>query len=250
MLAVLIAGCSASESSWRPQSKTDEKSAEPAGQKTPPITAVEKSKTKSVPVVRPKRKAVLPQPHSNLVTDFRLTERSGKTVTRADLIGKPWVACFVFTNCTIFCGKVSGAMAGLQRWMRANGVDDVKIVTFTVDPENDTPQRLADYAEIYSADKNRWWFLTGDKKTIYGLIRGPFRDTVYENVGEARKPGYEVVHTDAVALVDANGKVVRKFHANDVYSMGLLRSRLRTWKRHGRFRLPVEAAKPKREAKR
>lgn len=236
-----FAGCSSSESSWRPKSNPDSES------NTDDIERPAKSSP-------PKNtRTASPQPvklgSPGQVADFTLTERSGKTVTRADLIGKPWVACFVFTHCTVFCGKVSKSMYELQDWMRRGDIEDVRIVTFTVDPKRDTPQRLRDYADIYSADKNRWWFLTGDKQTIYGLIRGSFGDTVYESVGKVTNPDNEVVHTDAVALVNPHGQVIGKFHANDAVSMAILRKRLKAWHTSGTFRPPVDAPRPKREEK-
>ena len=89
-----------------------------------------------------------------LVGDFALTERSGRTVTRADLEGKVWVAAFVFTCCAGPCPQVSGTMAELHRDV-AND-PDVRLVTFTVDPERDTPPVLKQYAERYGADAERW----------------------------------------------------------------------------------------------
>lgn len=233
-----VAGCSSSESSWTPKSNNGSKSKTEEG-KTPAKTTPRKHVATVTPLT-----VKLGTPGQ--VADFTLTERSGKTVTRADLIGKPWVACFIFTNCSGFCGHVTKSMYELQAWMRKNAIDDVKIVTFTVEPERDTPEVLRVYAENFSADKNRWWFLTGDKKTIFGLIRGSFDEVVRDAVGQERAPGYEVIHTDAVALVDANGKVVGKFRARDPVSMALLRKRLKAWHTTGKFRLPVAAPRPKR----
>src|SRR5262245_41375684 len=71
------------------------------------------------------------------VEDFSLTERSGKTVRRADLEGKVWVAAFVFTRCAGPCSQVSGSMARLQ--LQFAGEPDALLVSFTVDPEHDTP---------------------------------------------------------------------------------------------------------------
>src|ERR1700722_8203749 len=70
------------------------------------------------------------------VGDFALTERDGSTVRKADLLGKVWVASFVFTRCTGPCPQVTATMARLQDAFRDE--PDVRLVTFTVDPENDT----------------------------------------------------------------------------------------------------------------
>src|SRR5260370_20521440 len=77
------------------------------------------------------------------VADFRLTERSGRTVSRADLDGKIWIASFVFTRCTGPCPQVTGTMARVQSETAAK--DGVQLVSFTVDPDRDAFQDLCNY---------------------------------------------------------------------------------------------------------
>src|SRR5437867_913183 len=84
------------------------------------------------------------------VADFALTERSGETVHRADLLGKVWVAAFGFTRCTGPCPQVSGTMARLQAELA--GQPDVRLVSFSVDPDHDTPEVLREYAQRFGAD--------------------------------------------------------------------------------------------------
>src|SRR3954462_8087911 len=84
------------------------------------------------------------------VNDFALTERSGKEVRRSDLSGQVWVADFIFTRCAGPCAQVSANMARLQKQLADR--PGVKLVTFTVDPEYDTPQVLTRYARRYEAD--------------------------------------------------------------------------------------------------
>src|SRR5438132_14284970 len=84
------------------------------------------------------------------VDDFSLTERSGKKVERSDLSGKVWIAAFIFTRCAGPCAQVSANMARLQQQLA--GRSDVKLVSFTVDPEYDTPHELTKYANRYAAD--------------------------------------------------------------------------------------------------
>src|SRR5215207_3732677 len=83
------------------------------------------------------------------VGEFALTERSGKTVSSADLEGKVWVAAFVFTRCTGPCPQVSATMARLQQELA--DASDLRLVTFTVDPAHDEPAELKRYAEHFRA---------------------------------------------------------------------------------------------------
>jgi cytochrome oxidase Cu insertion factor (SCO1/SenC/PrrC family) len=107
------------------------------------------------------------------VPDFALIERSGQSVTRADLRGKVWIASIIFTRCVEECPLVSNHMARLQATFAAE--PDVRLVSITVDPAYDTPEVLTRYAQSFAAQPQRWLFLTGDKATIYRLVREGFR---------------------------------------------------------------------------
>lgn len=150
--------------------------------------------------------------------DFSLTECHGQTVTKADLLGKPWVACFIFTRCAGPCPKVSQQMQLFQE--RTKGLD-VRLVSLTVDPDRDTPEELRKYAEYYKADPDRWWFLTGDKPTLFHLIRRGFRMIVDEDPQQI--PGFEIMHSTTIMLVDAGGVVRGKYNALNDVDMAKLR---------------------------
>src|SRR5262245_31476896 len=119
------------------------------------------------------------------VADFALTERGGETVHRADLLGKVWVAAFGFTRCTGPCPQVSGTMARLQAELA--GQPEVRLVSFSVDPDHDTPEVLRGYAQRFGADPQRWLFLTGPRDDLYRLIQESFHLAVQQSEGEARK---------------------------------------------------------------
>lgn len=155
------------------------------------------------------------------IEDFSLTECHGQTVTKADLLGKPWLACFIFVNCAGPCPLVSEQMQLLQS--RLEGLD-VRLVSFTVDPERDTPEELLAYARRYKADPERWWFLTGEKAAIRGLIRRSFM--MIANDAEDPKPGFEVEHSTTIMHVNAQGRVVGMYNAQNAVEMARLRKEL------------------------
>ena len=107
------------------------------------------------------------------VPDFALIERSGQAVARADLLGKVWIASVIFTRCVDECPVISNHMARLQEALAAE--PDVRLVSITVDPAHDTPEVLTRYAQRFAAQPQRWFFLTGDKASIYRLVREGFR---------------------------------------------------------------------------
>ncbi len=152
------------------------------------------------------------------VGNFSLTERTGRTVTRDDLLGKVWVASFVFTRCTGPCPQVTGTVARLQSELGDR--DDVRLVTFTVDPDRDNPGELRQYADHFGADRDRWLFLTGPREEVYKLLREGFRVGVERNDARDVRPGQEVTHSTRLALVDRKGHVRAYFDGRQVDDEG------------------------------
>lgn len=109
---------------------------------------------------------------SGSVPDFNLTNQQGNPVGITDLEGKVWVADFIFTNCPTICPVMTQEMVKLQSEFDN---EPVIFVSFTVDPQRDTPDVLSRYAVKFGADKNRWHFLTGEKDQIYNLANKGFK---------------------------------------------------------------------------
>jgi protein SCO1/2 len=133
--------------------------------------------------------------------EFELVERGGSTVTLEDLRGKVWVADFVFTHCAGPCPLLSSKMSRLQDAVA--DLEDVRLVSFSVDPERDTPEVLAEYSSRYHADAERWLFLTGLKEPLYRLIGEGFRLAV-DDGGPASGL---ITHSTRFVLVDRQGHI-------------------------------------------
>ncbi len=146
---------------------------------------------------------------------FRLTRETGKPVTDADLAGKVWIAAFTFTRCPSSCPRINGYMQEFQKRLVRTGV---ALVDLSVDPEHDTPEVLARYAAKFSADPNRWWFLTGPAADVTRLILDRFKLHVSVPSTEERQadPTLEaVMHATRLALVDRGNRVIGYFDADD-----------------------------------
>lgn len=136
------------------------------------------------------------------VPEFSLTERDGRTVTREDLLGTIWVADFIFTTCAGPCPMLTLRMRSLQQGIREFD-QEVKLVSFSVDPEYDRPPILRAYAERYGADAQRWWFVTSDDQgTMYELIQRGFLQTV-----SPAEKGSPIIHSTRFVLVDRMGRI-------------------------------------------
>ncbi len=119
------------------------------------------------------------------VPDFSLIERSGRRVTLADLRGKVWIADFMYTHCTDTCPLQSADMARLQAEFSEE--PDFRLVSLTVDPAEDTPAVLSEYAARFEADPERWLFLTGKKEALYALAQDGFHVSI-ETPEEVARP--------------------------------------------------------------
>jgi protein SCO1 len=177
------------------------------------------------------------------VPDFALTERSGRAVTRADLLAKVWIATFIYTQCTETCPLQSARLTRLQTEFTAER--DLVLVSITVDPERDTPAVLAAYAQRYAADPSQWWFLTGPKRAIYRLAEDGFRLGVVDpddppQTGAlfrwlAPAPAFAthgskglVMHSSRFVLVDRQARIRASHLPDDEASLDRLRRNLRT----------------------
>lgn len=140
------------------------------------------------------------------IEEFTFTNQNNEDIGLSDLEGKIWLADFVFTNCTTVCLPMMANMTELQAQLKQEGLD-VRIVSFSVDPEMDTPEVLKSYAENYGADLSNWDLLTGySPKKIDQFAMKNF-------MTPARKPENDdqVIHGTSFFLVDQDG-VVRKFY--------------------------------------
>jgi protein SCO1/2 len=154
------------------------------------------------------------------VPDFTFTNRDGRTIRRADLAGAPWLADFVFTRCAASCPLISLRMQRLDRELPPDL--GVRLVSFTVDPDYDTPQVLEAYAKSYAAP-GRWLFLTGPREQLHDLIRQGFKLAI----DMAPPPGAAsekepILHSTRFVLVDGRGAIRGYYDAFDEESMGRL----------------------------
>jgi len=139
------------------------------------------------------------------VPDFSLTDQTEKIVTLSNLKGRVWIADFIFTNCGGTCPLMTGKMRRLQEALPA----DIRMVSFSVDPERDTPKALAAYAAENGASAERWLFLTGDKQSLYDLCIKGFKLPLDTQGGTPAEP---LAHSTRFVLVDKDG-VIRGYYS-------------------------------------
>ena len=146
------------------------------------------------------------------VPAFELINQDGRRFGSTQLLGKIWIADFIYTTCPGPCPMISSRMSELQKPLEKT---DVHLVSFTVDPARDTPQILRGYAEKLQAEPDRWDFLTGSQSTIYGLSRNGFKLAISDGNEEKGIP----VHSTRMILVDRHGEIRGYYDAAEADGM-------------------------------
>jgi len=142
------------------------------------------------------------------VPAFQLTNQDGRPFGSTDLSGKIWIADFIYTTCPGPCPMISSRMSEMQKPLEKT---DVHFVSFTVDPEKDTPKMLRQYANQLQAEPGRWDFLTGAKAAIYDLSQHGFKLAAAEHDGENGEP----LHSTRMILVDRHGQIRGYYNATE-----------------------------------
>jgi len=150
--------------------------------------------------------------------DFRFVDQRGKSVGLADFSGRPLVIGALFSTCAGPCPSIARSIAKLQGELHDT---DVHLVVVTVDPENDTPEVLARYAERVGADPARWTFLTGDPDQVRTFVqKGLF-------MAVERSPSEGLTHDVRLLAVDRQGHRRGWYTGTDENQIERLRRRMR-----------------------
>jgi protein SCO1 len=143
-----------------------------------------------------------PLPVLGHVPPFRLVDQDGAPFTTDRLLGHVSVVDFIFTHCSSSCPRLTARMAELQGRL-GRGDDAVRLVSVSVDPENDTPPVLTEYAAKFHADRSRWTFVTGPPDDVVKATVLGFKVSAQKIARGAND--YDVVHGNWLVLVDRKG---------------------------------------------
>lgn len=152
---------------------------------------------------------------SRSVNDFEFTTESNESLSLEDLKGEWWIADFIFTNCETVCLPMTYHMSELQDRLADNGLD-IRLISFSVDPDYDTPEVLTAYAEEYAADLSNWSFLTNyDFQTIKELSIKSFQAALKE----PERGSDQVLHDTRFFLVSPEGETIKGYDGLDINSL-------------------------------
>lgn len=141
------------------------------------------------------------------VPEFALRDQTGAPLGNRDLLGRAWVANFIFTSCTTVCPLLTAQFVVLQRQLSN---PDLRFVSFSVDPENDSVEALARYAKQWNPDEPRWHLLASNPAQLEALARG-----MRVAVEPSQDTANPILHTSLFFLVASDGQVRGVYDSND-----------------------------------
>jgi protein SCO1/2 len=140
------------------------------------------------------------------IPSFELIDQGGRPFGSADVAGRPYVINFFFTTCPTICPPLMRSAGKLQAGLERLGLDDVHMISVTVDPRTDNPERLAAYADDYGVDPGRWHLLTGDPEAIRALVVEGFKVAMGMPDVPEGETAYDIAHSGKFFLVDDRGR--------------------------------------------
>jgi protein SCO1 len=153
-----------------------------------------------------------PLPSLGQVGAFSLMDEQARAVSAETLRGKVWVAAFFFTRCPTICPRITRRMRALQ--LATSGSQPaLSLVSFSVDPENDTPPVLLAYAKNYGADLQTWSFLTGDLSVVKRTVVDGFK-LALDGKPDPNAENGGIIHGSHLVLVD-RALAIRGYYRTD-----------------------------------
>jgi protein SCO1 len=146
---------------------------------------------------------------NDCLPDVTFIDQNGQPVPLSSLKGKPVLVDFIYTTCASVCPRLTSRMNEVAHKLGAQLGQKVTILSFTIDPEHDSPAKLLAYSQAQGATDNGWYFLTGqpaqiDKEmSLFKLIR-------------YREADGSVTHNVSAFLLGPDGHVLREYNALDV----------------------------------
>jgi protein SCO1/2 len=178
------------------------------------------------------RAQIIELPRLGTVPAFSFTNQLGQPFSTANLDGRVWVADFVFTSCPEICPRMTEEMAKLQTYL-VNRALPVKLVSVSVDPARDTPDKLLAFAQHFHARPDVWTFLTGPAQEVEDAVVGGFKQTMTREKDPAQQDGFAILHGTRFVIVDGKRQIRGYYDPNDGEAMARLRRDLSTLVEHG-----------------
>ena len=140
-----------------------------------------------------------------IVPEFSFIERSGQVLSLDDLLGAPWIAIPFYARCMGPCPSMTGDLRAQVYPLLAGS--DVRMVSFSVDPDYYTPEVLGEWAARFKVEDERWVFLTGDSSEMENFVRQGLKVALARSGDPALEPGLAITHATRLPVIDPEGRI-------------------------------------------
>lgn len=170
-------------------------------------------------VCRPERKQL---PDLGTVTPFQLVDERGQPFTEQALRDHVTIVSFIFTRCDTVCPVTAMKMERIQEKTFDVG-KRVKLVSFSVDPTHDTPEKLTAFGKKHRANPERWRFVTGEFDKVHAVVEGPFMTSMMR-LPDRPSGAPDIAHGGYFLLVDQNLKIRGTYDSDRIHQLDELMS--------------------------
>jgi protein SCO1/2 len=150
---------------------------------------------------------------------FSLIAEDGTRFGKEDLLGRVWITDFVFTSCSDACPRLQAKMKSIQdRLIPPEQGGNIGLLSISVDPERDTPQKLKQYALDFGARPGLWRSLTGDQQEVERTVVRGFHTAMAKVPAQGADPhlaAFEILHGERLVLLDRMGRIRGYYDADD-----------------------------------
>jgi cytochrome oxidase Cu insertion factor (SCO1/SenC/PrrC family) len=156
---------------------------------------------------------------------FALTDQSGSRFSSADLGGRVALANFIYTSCTDTCPLLSATMGQVQEQLKAEGLfgSKVALLSFSLDPDRDTPPALMAYGERFGVDRSGWKMLTGETELLAQIADDFKLGRPILLPPSPQNPAITLGHSNRFVLIDREGQVRAYYRGEELDVQEVLR---------------------------
>lgn len=154
----------------------------------------------------------------HVIPTWSFLNQNGNIKSSKDFKNKVRLVDFFFTSCPTICPKMTVNMKKIQQLINTGCLNNIELLSFTVDPSRDSVEKLKEYCNTYNVDSKNWNMLTGDQNSIYDVGVNGF---LVPNQEDALAPG-GFLHSEKMILIDKKNRIRGYYDGTDSLNIPII----------------------------
>jgi protein SCO1/2 len=154
----------------------------------------------------------------HVIPTWSFLNQNGNIKSSKDFKNKVRLVDFFFTSCPTICPKMTVNMKKIQQLINTGCLNNIELLSFTVDPSRDSVEKLKEYCNTYNVDSKNWNILTGDQNSIYDVGVNGF---LVPNQEDALAPG-GFLHSEKMILIDKKNRIRGYYDGTDSLNIPII----------------------------